>query len=184
MRRRDPGFTLLEVLAAVALLGILYTTLAGVAIQGLRAEGVSRRRLEASMLADRRLAELELEMDAGGVPPAGVTEEEDGPYLLTITVEPYEIPLPPPAEGEEEEEESVIAVLKQLSPGAEAPVRRLQVKVSWLEAEAEYAVQRTTFGFDLLAVESLLEASGGLPEPEAGAGGDSSGQDSLEDQLP
>ena len=37
MKRSETGFTLLEVLAAVALLGILYTTLAGVAIQGLRA---------------------------------------------------------------------------------------------------------------------------------------------------
>ena len=38
-RRIDTGFTLLEVLAAVAILGIWFTVLANVAIQGLRAEG-------------------------------------------------------------------------------------------------------------------------------------------------
>lgn len=180
MSRRDPGFTLLEVLAAVALLGILYTTLAGVAIQGLRSEGMSRRRLEASIVADRRIAELELQMEAGTVPPEGTTQEEDDPYVITVTVEPYDIPLPPPEFGEEQE--SVLAALRQLSPGTGAPVRRIDVKVTWLEAEDEYSVERTTFGFDLLAVESLVEATGGLPSqapPE-----NTVDQNSLEDQLP
>ena len=37
MSRADRAFTLLEVLAAVALLGIVYATLARVSIEGLRA---------------------------------------------------------------------------------------------------------------------------------------------------
>ena len=60
-RRLEPargGFTLIEVLAAVALLGILYAVLARVAIEGLRAEGDSERRLEASLLADERVNDL------------------------------------------------------------------------------------------------------------------------------
>ena len=41
--RPPAGFTLIEVLGAVAVLAILYTVLAGVAIQAFRAEGESRR---------------------------------------------------------------------------------------------------------------------------------------------
>ncbi|MFB3118027.1 MAG: prepilin-type N-terminal cleavage/methylation domain-containing protein, partial [Myxococcota bacterium] len=55
MRISNGGFTLIEVLGAVAILAILYTTLATVAIRGLRSEGESRRMLEASLLADWQL---------------------------------------------------------------------------------------------------------------------------------
>jgi prepilin-type N-terminal cleavage/methylation domain-containing protein len=57
MRSSDSGFTLIEVLGAVAMLAILYTTLSTVAIRGLRSEGESQRMLEASMLADWELSE-------------------------------------------------------------------------------------------------------------------------------
>ena len=164
MRHRERGFTLLEVLAAIALLGILYTVLAGVAIQGLRSEGLSRRRLEASLLADRHLVELDLEIDAGGVPGEGVVESEEGDFVVTTTVEPYEIPLPPREDGEESE--AVISLLGALSPGAEAPVRRIEVKVSWLEPGGERSIRRVTFGFDLSSVADLLEAA--TPAPEQG----------------
>ena len=52
MRRSDPGFTLLEVMAAVAVVAIVFTTLARVANQGMQSQGISKRRLEASLLAD------------------------------------------------------------------------------------------------------------------------------------
>ena len=45
MRNSKRGFTLIEVLGAVALLAILYTTLSTIAIRGLRSEGESRRML-------------------------------------------------------------------------------------------------------------------------------------------
>jgi len=56
--RRGRGFTLLEVLAAVAILAVWFILIAGTAMQGLRAEGISRRRLEAAMIADQAMAEL------------------------------------------------------------------------------------------------------------------------------
>ena len=73
MRISDGGFTLIEVLGAVAILAILYTTLATVAIRGLRSEGESRRMLEASLLADWQLSEFELELETVIVFHAGTT---------------------------------------------------------------------------------------------------------------
>ena len=53
------GFTLLEVLGAVAVLGIWYFVLATIATDGLLKEGQSLRKLRAGLIADRMLAELE-----------------------------------------------------------------------------------------------------------------------------
>ena len=55
--RRLQAFTMLEVLAAVSVLAIVYLVLANVAIEGLRAEGESMRRLEASLIADELLSD-------------------------------------------------------------------------------------------------------------------------------
>ncbi len=63
MRRAERGLTLLEVLAAVAVLGLLYTVLASAAVQGLRSEGESRRRLEASLLMDEQLVQIRIRLD-------------------------------------------------------------------------------------------------------------------------
>ena len=64
-RRAELGLTLLEVMAAVALLGILYAYLAKAASQGILTAGDSRWRLEASMLADDELVKLERQMLEG-----------------------------------------------------------------------------------------------------------------------
>src|SRR5262247_3649626 len=80
------GLTLLEVLGAVALLAILYTVLAKNAIEGLRSEGESRRRLEASLLADERLAEIELKLASGASPPTGHDEEEREGFRVVTEV--------------------------------------------------------------------------------------------------
>ena len=54
---RQSGFTLLEVMAAVLVLGLLYTVLASAAMRGLRSEGTDRRRADAEMIADRELTD-------------------------------------------------------------------------------------------------------------------------------
>lgn len=129
------GFSLLEVLAAVAILGILYATLARVGIQGVRSEGESKRRLEASLLADLQLSDIETGMDGQTPPEVGVTELEQDEFAITVEIEPYDL-------------DGALAGDSVPETPAESPFRRVHVVVSWEEGFRELQVERTTYGFD------------------------------------
>jgi prepilin-type N-terminal cleavage/methylation domain-containing protein len=154
MNRRSPSrsaFTLLEVLAAVAILGILYVVLADVAIQGLRAEGRSRRRMEASLVADRALSEIEIEIEAGGLPELGhLPEREEDMFRIAVEIRPYSIPL---VGGTAEAGSDTAAPLEG---GALASLREIELVVTWLEGADELQVVRTTYAFDAAAAFSQL----------------------------
>ena len=150
------GFTLLEVLAAVAILGIWYMVIAALAMQGLRSEGESRRLLEASLVADAAIADLESSVAEGTPLPIEVTEEEKEDFLVITEVEVIDIPIPladgqpiPPTGPK-----SVFANL--LGPKGESPVRRINVKVTWTEATRPRSVVRETYTLDLSASQSKL----------------------------
>ena len=83
-RRRPQGFTLLEVLAAVAILGLWFAVLANVAIQGLRSEGRNERRLRASLIADRVLTDVELGFDEYELPGENVDVQEEDEFTITV----------------------------------------------------------------------------------------------------
>jgi prepilin-type N-terminal cleavage/methylation domain-containing protein len=150
------GFTLLEVLAAVAILGGLYIVLAGVAMQGLRAEGESQRRLEASLLADRQLSDLEIQLEAGILPAVGRTETEQGPFEVALDVQPFEMPLP---EEGVEDGEGMESPPPEYDPGAAAleSLLAIELTVTWLEGGEERSVGRTTYALDLEAASGQLE---------------------------
>lgn len=146
MRRSEAGFSLLEVMAAVAVVAIVFTTLARVASEGLYSEGLSKRRLEASLLADRAIADVELGAAAGAVPTPGLTEVEEGLYHIAIEVRPFDVlkilPEPvDPATGlpRREAEEEVEPVW----------VQEVKVTVRWPEGFDEGAVRRTTYTVNL-----------------------------------
>jgi hypothetical protein len=194
MRRAESGLTLLEILGAVALLGILYTVLAGKAIVGVRAEGESRRRLEASLLADDRLTEIELALAAGTGPTLGRTEEEVDGFTVVTEVRPFEPP--PPAQPAGGDAPSLAArraraaagatasgdaapslFAASRAPGADPPLRTIELAVAWTEGIYEREVRRTTFFLDATAVEALFAEvaapqglGGGRPPSEAAAG--------------
>ncbi len=155
-RRRSGAFTLLEVLAAVLVLGLLYAVLADVAMQGLRSEGETNRRLEASLLADRVLADIEQEIAAGSAPPIDVTESEQEPYYIEVRVEPLAMPAglvdPQSPEG---------AALQDILGGEgqqEPRLRSILIRVAWFEVEDERSVVRTTFALDSAGLDALLPA--------------------------
>lgn len=150
MNRSSPSgaaFTLLEVLAAVAVLGILYVVLADVAIQGLRAEGRSRRRMEASLVADRLLSDLETNLEVSGVPEIGRTESEEDAFRISVEVRPFELPLPPGSDAD-----------PPAAAGVLASLREIELTVTWDEGMDENRVVRTTYGFDREAVSAQLSA--------------------------
>jgi prepilin-type N-terminal cleavage/methylation domain-containing protein len=181
MRSSDGGFTLIEVLGAVAILAILYTTLSTIAIRGLRSEGESRRMLEASLLADWELSEFELELQTGVAPEIGITpsEEEDG-FTVTWEVTPLQTEIFKTA-LENEEERDAANPAAQTAPvptgragvpdGDAPPFLQVELRVSWLEAEYEHSVTRTIFAVDedaaarFAAASALSEGAAGSEQP-------------------
>jgi prepilin-type N-terminal cleavage/methylation domain-containing protein len=160
---RSRGFTLLEVLLAVAVLALVYTALANTAIQALRNEGESIRRLEASLLADRVLADVEVALEEGAPPPLGREENESDDFAIVTEVSAYDLPL----ELEAPEALKGGATLFG-SRGRESTVRRIDVSVSWTEGTEELTVHRTSFGLDLEQAAPLLEGLAS-EEEEGGA---------------
>jgi prepilin-type N-terminal cleavage/methylation domain-containing protein len=157
--RSATGFTLLEVLAAVAVLGFTIAMLARGAIQGMRYEGDASRRLAASLIADRALFELESTLAIGGLPELGHQErEENEEFRLSLDV----APLDPASLG--------IGHLFTAQPGEPgsppAPARSdvptlllVTVQVAWTEGLVEQAVTRTTFAYDASAAAEALQSS-------------------------
>jgi len=177
MRRsveHEAAFTLLEVMAAVALLGGVYTVLGGAGIQGLQHEGESRRRIEASLIADQLLAGLETSLDAGTVPPVGTDERQEGVYRIATEIAPLDLAVPDdPAplqglgggaqqSGLGGKPSNLPAALSQSflhgSGRAPSPIRRITVRVAWTEGWGERSVTRTTFGFDAESVQGAVSA--------------------------
>jgi len=169
MRRPDGGFTLFEVLGAVAILAIVYTTLSGVAIHWLRAEGESRRILEASLIADWEVSEFELELDTGVAPEIGIIQSEDDDGLtLTWEVTPLQTKIFKTALEKEQERAAAnpdipippVPVAQAAATDAIAPpFLQVELRISWLEAGNERIVKRTLFAVDEDAAAKLAAAA-------------------------
>lgn len=147
------GFTLIEVLAAVALLGILYTVLARVAIEGLRAEGDSERRLSASLIADETVND----MIAAPAPAFGRSDTAQDLFTITTEVTPF---LLPPQWGLDGSDEFAPLLLKPEQGGGTQALRSVRVTVAWLEGASERHVSRTLFMLDFQNVGQVASAVG------------------------
>jgi prepilin-type N-terminal cleavage/methylation domain-containing protein len=155
MHRRSRAFTLLEVMAAVAIIAIVFSTLARVASQGLASEGASKRRLEASLLADATLAVIEIQLADGAAPEIGESEEEVGLFQVVTTVSSFDLASAIPIEGLEVDDPTTAASLAGVLGDEVSPIREIRVAVSWAEGVHDYLVIRTTYGIDPVALESL-----------------------------
>jgi hypothetical protein len=173
MRRSDSGFTLLEVLGAVALLAFVYTTLSTVAIRGLRSEGESRRLLEASLRVDEALADIEFQIAQGLVPELGSEETEEERFVIRMNVEIFQ---PSFGASASPGASSGTASAAPASPqsvlsGPDSPVREITVSVLWSEGFDQREVTRTTYAIDPIAAEAAAQALGaGTEGISAGTG--------------
>jgi len=168
------GFTLFEVLGAVALLGLTYTVLSETAIRGLLTEGRTGRILEASMLADLRLAEIESGLNEGLVPPLGEdeTESDDGLYRIVTEVAPFELPPeiqasaggPTPGGSQ-----LATASVPPPAPLGAAALRMIRVRVLWGDEGDEQSVERVTYGFDPAEIPIAPPAAAPGTPPTSGS---------------
>jgi prepilin-type N-terminal cleavage/methylation domain-containing protein len=176
-RLRSPGFTLLEVLAAVAVLGLVYVVVARGAIQGMQTQGDASRRLRASLLADRTLNELELALAAGATPEIGETQSSQEDFEVVVEVAPFDVAsLLEALTVEEDRPETSTASLRLLEPsvrGGAPTVLSIVVRVAWIEGVSEREITRTSFAFDAEAAAPLLETISGPEDqgPEDTGGG-------------
>lgn len=160
-RRSDiQGLTLLEVLAAVVVVGISYGVFFQAGGEMLRREGENKRRIQAMLLADAALAEIEIEVDRGLVPNQGIEERSEGDFRVEIETTPVVIELLPrergtPLEGLRPDPNSLLG-----APGrpAASALRRIDVRVRWIEGLNEREVQRTTFAFDPTGAQAALQS--------------------------
>jgi prepilin-type N-terminal cleavage/methylation domain-containing protein len=178
--RSRRAFTLLEVLAAVAVMGLVYSVLATAAIQGLRAEGDAGRRLRASLLADQRISEIETRVSLGQTPEIGETEDQDDEFAIRTEVKPLDLEI-----GESKASkrattrlERAVGAREKKAPGEvgsllrpsgaskQPMLRRIELVVAWGDAENEQSVRRTTFGLDAVAAAPLIEELASAAEAE------------------
>ena len=164
--RSRAGFTLIEVMGAVAILGLSYILLATSAIEGLRIIGDSQRRIEASLIADQTLAEIEIAAAIGQPIDVDYDEREVGPFLVEIEILDLE------EEFEEREiaddPEDLLAFLNAEAKGPFAPLRdvnlllgylrEVHITIRWRDAADEKKVTRTAYIYDQQAsLEHELE---------------------------
>src|SRR5215475_9230102 len=162
MRSAERGLTMLEVLGAAALLAFAYIALTRSEIEGLRSEQEANRRLQASLLADQHLSDLELELSAGTAPTLGKTEEKaDEIFRVRTEVRAFEPPkrevaqpvgLPEGSLAARHAERAVdpnapsfFAEPRAGAPDPNPPLRTIEVVVLWDEGIYEREVRRTTF---------------------------------------
>ena len=153
---RRSGFTLFEVLAAVAVLGILYTVLATKTSQGVWNEANARSRLEASLRADEILAELETGLAQGGAPERELREYEDGAFRVVTEVTDFALPGAPLEAIGGLEQAPVFGDASRREPSVAV---RISVRVSWEDAGRERHVERVTFGLDRGVAQALAGAA-------------------------
>jgi general secretion pathway protein I len=91
-RRRDQGFTLLEVLVALVVLATTVVAVLQLFGGGLRLARTAGDHADAALLASAKLADLE-----PGPLTEGATEGTEGPYrwIRRVTVDPALLPVPP-----------------------------------------------------------------------------------------
>jgi len=174
------GFSLLEVMGAVALLGLMFTIAASLAMTTVVREGTAMRRMEAAMIADEEIARMEALTISGSAPEDTSDEREEGEFIVEIIV--YPIPLPtiplgdPSAGGALGVGFDIGSQLGIPANSLEGLLKQIDVRVSWIDGNSERSVSRTTYAFDLAAWAAIApETPGG-----SAAGGGSGDADSAD----
>ena len=136
------GFTLLEVMLALAVFAFAITALVGFNARGYVNDSRARRLTTAVNLAKTKMAEYQLDIEKesakGGFPEEktdeGAFETPFEEYKWKIEIKKVELPLPPLGEGVGEATKQMMDMMtKQISES----VREVKLTISWTEMERE-----------------------------------------------
>ena len=122
----DDGFSLLEVIVALAIMAIGYTTVFNLFSVSIKSVGMSDQYMRATRLADSKLNEMEM-MNYEVETLSGTFKNEDG-YRWSMEIQPYESPL--------NDEEYNIGLSKVV------------LRVDWQENQKQRNVELTTLKLD------------------------------------
>jgi prepilin-type N-terminal cleavage/methylation domain-containing protein len=179
MRARS-AFTLIEVMAAVFMLGLFVAAISQLLTQARRNEGFARLQAQAAAQADDEVASLEEGLARGTAPALGSRESGEDPWRVVTEVRPFDVTLLAPAAPEAQRAAPAAAGAASLlaAPSAREtpPLLEIEVRVSWEGAPADsatgepFAIRRRTFALNPAALEAL-------PGAEAGGAGDEGGEE-------
>ena len=177
------AFTLIEVMAAVFMLGLFVTAISQLLTQARLNEGHARLQAQAAALADLQIAKLEEGLARGAALPLGKTDSADFPWTVTTEVVAFDgsslLPSPAPDEDPRARPSAVPGAsgswLRAQNAQQEPPVLEIEVRVSWdgapVDAETGEpdAIRRRTFALNPAALESLakLDTDGDGEDQEA-----------------
>jgi len=163
------GLSLLEVLAAVMIFAMVMTVLIGTSSSAVHRVGISARQLEADLVADSLLADLEIEIKQGFAPEIEENEFTSEQYLIRMTM--TELLSDDPGLGSPggavgaaaNASGDIISLLNSALPEVAGHLRQYDIEVSWIEQNGPRSVTRTTFAFDWQAAQvelaSLIEGA-------------------------
>lgn len=146
--KSNSGFTLLEIMVAVAILSISLVALLTFQGNTMITSGRAERITEATMLARMRMAEAELDIEnqqkRGEFPEEkaedGNFEEPFEKYKWKLTIK--SIKLPAPVTGDEGSIQSMIG--RQLTDEISKTVREVRVEILWEEMGEEQKIDVVT----------------------------------------
>ena len=180
-RRSERAFTLIEVMAAVFMLGLFVAAISQLLTQARRNEGFARLQAQAAALADDAVATLEEGFARGATPALGSNEGGEAPWRVVTEVRAFDSTLLAPAAASEPERGARAApgaasFLSAPSASASPPLLEIEVRVSWEGAPVDsetgepFSIRRRTFALNPAALEALAdgEASGDEDEGEEG----------------
>ncbi len=162
MLRSLEAFSLLEVLAAVAILAIWYVVIAAMATDGLRKQGISNRLLEASEIAGRLITEIEATTVQGIAAELRDEETQEGDFFIRVLVVPFGFGMSKPIRnegaGSSESAPGMRQLLTTAMPGMSGHLVSINVSVSWEEGADLRTVNRTSYAFDLASAKEVYES--------------------------
>ncbi len=182
--RRNAGLTLLEVLAAAMIFAMVMTVLVGTSSTAVHRSGQASKQLEANLVADAFLADLEIQINQRIAP---VIEEADS-NRDDFTIQVQRVSLLGEATdgsgiglngfGDADAGSGAGEIAGLLAGDLPEVVKHLyqyDLNVSWVDSSGVQSVTRTTFAFDWQA--AALE----FAELFQGAGEEGTGEDTGED---